>query len=105
MSGKFGLYVVALAAAALVLCESESFAGRRHGGRGCSSCGSACATCTASADTAAVAPEAPASAPVASSAPVANPGDAQVSSTEGAVNPSTRSTSYVSRRSARRSRR
>ena len=38
MRSKFGVSVIALAAAALVLSEAQSFAGRRHG---CSSCGSA----------------------------------------------------------------
>jgi hypothetical protein len=38
MRSKFGVSVIALAAAVLVLSEAQSFAGRRHG---CSSCGSA----------------------------------------------------------------
>ena len=38
MRSKFGVGVIALAAATLVLSEAQSFAGRRHG---CSSCGSA----------------------------------------------------------------
>ena len=37
MRSKFGVSVIALAAATLVLSEAQSFAGRRHG---CSSCGS-----------------------------------------------------------------
>lgn len=43
MRSKFGFGVIALAAAALVLTEASSFAGRRGG---CKSCGTACSTCT-----------------------------------------------------------
>lgn len=61
MRSKFGVGVIALAAATLVLSEAQSFAGRRHG---CSSCGSA-GGCTA-----AVAPDhASTTAPAEGSAP------------------------------------
>ena len=60
MRSKFGVSVIALAAATLVLSEAQSFAGRRHG---CSSCGSA-GGCTVAA-----APAQASAAPVESSAP------------------------------------
>ena len=62
MTRKFGLILVALAAAVLVASENESLAGRRHHG-GCSSCGSCGTACATGAC------EAPAAAPAAPAAP------------------------------------
>jgi len=61
MRSKFGVSVIALAAATLVLSEAQSFAGRRHG---CSSCGSAGGCTVAAAPAQASAPT-----PVEGSAP------------------------------------
>ena len=67
MRSKFGVSVIALAAAALVLSEAQSFAGRRHG---CSSCGSAggCTVAAAPEHASTTAP-AQASAPAVAAAP------------------------------------
>ena len=87
MRSKFGFGVIALAAAALVLTEASSFAGRRGG---CKNCGTACSTCN-------VAPSAAqASAPTSkdpASAVEAKPSDSAVVAT---------GTRYRSRGAARR---
>ncbi len=99
MRGKFGLFVVGLAAAVLIASESDSFAGRKH--RGCSSCQAGCATCPApapeeKAPAAAAAPDAKASQSVAKA-------DESPASTPAVTAPeSTKVTYSTSRRAARR---
>ena len=73
MRSRLGFGIILMAAAALVLTEAQSFAGRH---RGCSSCASPCSNCTASA------PADQASAP-------APKEDAQASASANAAQPST----------------
>ncbi|MGD9719965.1 MAG: hypothetical protein AB7O59_01980 [Pirellulales bacterium] len=104
MRGKFGLAVVALAAAVLVVSESESMAGRRHRG-GCSSCGTSCATCTVPAAAPEAAPAEKAAAAPETTAPnsVAATADQQPAPS---VSPAPqRTATYVSRRGLFRGRR
>ena len=100
MTRKFGLILVALAAAVLVASENESLAGRRHrGGCGsCGSCGTACDTgaCEVPAEAAPAAP-----APPATPAPSAAAPQAQQPSVVVKATTSPEPTQYVSRRTRR----
>lgn len=97
MSGKLGLFVVAVAATVLMACESASLAGHRHGGRGCASCNSGCATCAAPA----ACDKAAATTDPSATAPVAKADDASPSPQVMASAPTT-DVKYVSRRASRR---